>query len=141
MNHGYCVGLNPGGKKVWFQLALNKTYCLNSQPLTHWQLKQRQRTKISKTMLSAPSLPPHWFFPHSLQYQNWKVNKYSILTVNELGPPVLESSARISKFYAPTDSEHKFNKREIKNRLPIECNLGSSWLGTCSDNHYTMFLR
>ena len=39
---------------------------------------------------------------------------YSILTVNELEPSVLESSVRISKFYAPTDSEHKFNKMEIK---------------------------
>ena len=53
-------------------------------------------------------------------------NMYSILTVNELGPPVLESSARISKFYAPTDSEHKFNKTEMENWLPIGYNLGSS---------------
>ena len=41
--------------------------------------------------------------------------KKIMLFVNELGLPVLESSARVSKFYAPTDSEHKFNKREIKN--------------------------
>ena len=39
--------------------------------------------------------------------------------LNELGAPVLESSARISKCYAPTDSEHKFNKTEIENWLPI----------------------
>ena len=132
MNHAYCVGLNPGWKKMRFQLVLNKTFCTNPQPLTHRQVKQRQRTKINKTMLSAPSLSPHRFSTQSLQYQNWNANKYSILTVNELGPPVLESSARISKFYAPTDSEHKFNKTEIENWLPIGYNLGSSWLGTHS---------
>ena len=79
-----------------------------------------------------PSLTPHRLSTQSLQYQNWNANKYSILTVNELGPPVLESSARISKFYAPTDSEHKFNKTEIENWLPIGYNLGSFWLGTRS---------
>ena len=33
VNHAYCVGLNPGWKKVRFQLALNKTFCPNPQPL------------------------------------------------------------------------------------------------------------
>ena len=131
MNHAYCVGLNPGWKKVRFQLALNKIFCTNPQPLTHRQLKQRQRTKINKAMLSVPSLSPHRFFTQSLRYQNWNANKYSILTVNELGPMVLEFSARISKFYVPTDSEHKFNKTEIENWLSIEYNLGWCWLGTC----------
>ena len=118
MNHAYCVGLNPGWKKMRFQLVLNKTFRTNPQPLTHRQVNHRQRTKINKTMLSAPSLSPHRFSTQSLQYQNWNANKYSILTVNELGPPVLESSARNPKFYAPTDSEHKVNKTEIENWLP-----------------------
>ena len=43
-----------------------------------------------------------------------------------LGPPVLESSAWISKFYAPTDPEHKFNKTKIENWPSIGHNLGSS---------------
>ena len=127
-NHAYCVGLNPVWKKMRFQLVLNKTFCNNPQPLTHRQAEQRQRTKINKTMLSAP----HRFSTQSLQYQNWNTNKYFILTVNELGLPVLESSAKISKFYAPADSEHKFNKTEIENWLPIGYNLGSSWLETRS---------
>ena len=38
--------------------------------------------------------------------------------VNQPGLPVPKSSTRISTFYAPTDSEHKFNKTEIKNWLP-----------------------
>ena len=91
-------------------------------------------------MLFAPSFSPRWFSIQSLQYQNWNAYKYSILTVNELGLPLLESPSRISKVYAPTDSEHKFNKTEIKNWLPIGYNLRSSWLGTCSHNCHTMFI-
>ena len=67
MNHAYCVSINPGWKKMQFQVALNKTL---------------------------------------------------------LGPPVLESSAWISKFYAPTDPEHKFNKTKIENWPSIGYNLG-----------------
>ena len=48
----------------------------------------------------------------------------SILTLSELEPPVSESSTRTSKFYATSDSEHKFNKTEIEIRLPIGFNLG-----------------
>ena len=57
-NHAYCVGLNPGSKKMGLPRALDKTFCSNQQPLTHRQLKQRQRTKLNKTMLSAPSPCP-----------------------------------------------------------------------------------
>ena len=32
----------------------------------------------------------------------------------ELGEPVSKSSTRISKFYTPADSEHKFDKTETK---------------------------
>ena len=41
------------GKKMRFQLALNKTFCPTPQPLTYRRLKHRQRTKFNKTMLSA----------------------------------------------------------------------------------------
>ena len=60
MNHAYYVSLNPGWKKMRIQLALNKTFCPTLQPLTHRRLKQLQRTKIDKKMLSAssPSLSP-----------------------------------------------------------------------------------
>ena len=52
------------------------------------------------------------------------VNKDSIQTAVELGPSVSESSTKISKFHAPTDSEHKFHKARIKNWSPIEFKLG-----------------
>ena len=65
VNHVYCLGLNPGLKKVRFQLASNKTFCPNPQPLSHRQVKQRQITKINKIMLSAPSLPLIGF-PHKV---------------------------------------------------------------------------
>ena len=121
------------------QLALNKTFCPNPQPLTYLQVKQHQRTKISKTMLSArlPTLSSVFHTKFTIS----ELKSYSILTVNKLGPPVLESSARISKFYASTDSEHKFNKTKSQNWLLIGYNLGSSWLGTGSHNRYIMFIR
>ena len=34
--------------------------------------------------------------------------------INILGSPVLESSNKISKFFAPTDSQQKFNKKEVE---------------------------
>ena len=73
MNHAYCVGINPGWKKMTFQLALNKTFCPNPQPLTHRRLKQRQTTKINKTMLSAPLSPPALVFSHKVH--NIKIEK------------------------------------------------------------------
>ena len=90
-------------------------------------------------MLSALSLPLYQFSMESLQYQNWNANKYFILTVNGLAEPVLEPSARASKFYASTDSEHKFNTTEIENWLPIGNNLGLSWLENRRHIRYTMF--
>ena len=35
MNHAYCVDLNPGWKKIRFQLVLNKTFWPNPQPFTY----------------------------------------------------------------------------------------------------------
>ena len=64
-------------------------------------------------MLSAsPPSDFHTKFPIS---ELKSKHKYFILTVIELRPPVSESSNRILKFYAPTDSEHKFNKTRIEN--------------------------
>ena len=34
--------------------------------------------------------------------------------VNILGSPVLKSSNKISKFFAPTDSQQKFNEKEVE---------------------------
>ena len=126
MNYAYYVGLNPGWKKMRLQLALNKTFCPNPQPLTQLRLKLRQKAQINKTKISAPLHSPFIGFPH--KGHNIKIEKqikYSILTINELGPPLLESPASISKFYAPTDSEHKFTKTEIENWLPnrIQCGI------------------
>ena len=45
--------------------------------------------------------------------------------VIELVSPVSESSTRFSKFYDPTDSEHKFHKTRIEYCLSIGFELGS----------------
>ena len=58
--------------------------------------------------------------------------------VIRLGPPVLESLTRISKFYGPSDSEHKSHTMTIKNWLSIDFELGTPWLRTYSHNYYTM---
>ena len=135
MNHAYCVGLNPGWKKMRFQLALNKTF----YP-THQRLKQLQ-TKPCFLHPCSPPLPPppHRFSTQaqSSQYQNWKANKCSIITVNEQGPPV------ISNFLLPLilNSNLQFNKTKIENCPPIGYNLGSPLLRARSYNHYTMFIR
>ena len=117
MNHAYCVGLNSGWKKMRFQLALKKTFCPNPQPLTHRRLKQRQRTKI-KTMLSAflPPPSPHLFSAQNSQYQNWKANKYSVLTVNELGPWSHQLGSQT--FMLPLVLNTNLIKRKSKNDYP-----------------------
>ena len=47
MCHACCFGLNPGWKKIRFQLALNKTFCPTPQHLTHRQLKHSTKEQKS----------------------------------------------------------------------------------------------
>ena len=47
----------------------------------------------------------------------------SVMMVNDCWLAFMLSAASISKFYAPTDSEHRFNKMGIENWLPIGFNL------------------
>ena len=74
-----------------------------------------QTLKSSRTsylmMLSA--CPSSFFKQSSYIGTGMKiVNKDAIWTAIELGPPVSESSTKISKFYAPNDSEQKFHESE-----------------------------
>ena len=55
--------------------------------------------------------------------------------VIEFGRPMPESSTKISKFHALTNSQHKFHKARIENWLPIRFELGSPWLIIDSHNH------
>ena len=63
------------------------------------------------------------------------INKYSIRMAIEHGSTVSESSTKISKFHAPTDSEYKFHKARIENWPPIEFKLGFLWLRIRRYNH------
>ena len=84
-------------------------------------------------IILSPS--PSSFFKQSLHIGMKIVNKHSLWTAIELGPPVSESSSKISKFHAPTDSKHKFHKAGIKNWLPIEFKLRFPWLRIRRHNH------
>ena len=125
---------------MWYQLALNKTFCpiLSPSPTDNNSTNKEQKQKLTKQYFLHS---PHLFSTQSSLYQNWKGNKYSILTLIEPGRPVLESSTRFLKFYVPTDFRQKFHKTGIKNWLLIGFNLGSSWLRTRSHSYYTMFNR
>ena len=92
-----------------------------------------------KIMLSAS---PSSVFSQSLQYQIFKANTCSILillTAIKLRLPVSESSTRFSKFYDPTDFEHKFYKTKIKKWLPIGFGLHclSSTVAVFSDSNFS----
>ena len=93
-----------------------------------------------------PSHPPHLImlsaFPSSFFKQSLHigigtkiVKKDFIRTAIEIEPPVSESSTKISKFHAPTDSEDKFHKVRIKNWPPIEFKLESHWLRIRRHDH------
>ena len=56
------------------------------------------------------------------------VFKSNLLYIFELWSSLLESSTKISKFYAITYYEHIFHKAGIKNLLPIWFKLGFPWL-------------
>ena len=109
-------------------LALNMTFCSTLLLPTPTLLSDNQcALKKQRLKESCLLLYPHWFFTYTLQYQDSKSGKYSILI--ELGPPVLKSSTRISYFYAPTDSEYKFHKTKIRNCVPIGFGLGFRLIG------------
>ena len=52
-----------------------------------------------------------------------------------LGPPMSDSSTKISKFHTITDSEHNIHEARIRNWLLIIIELGSPLLGICSHNY------
>ena len=120
MNHAYCVGLNPGWKKIRFQLALNKTFRTTRQTTLHPPtIKATPMSKEKqKNAFCTPSLPFLSVFHTKFTISEFKSKQ--VFHYKYSSPPVLESSTRISKFYAPTDSEHEFNKTEIENWLTIE---------------------
>ena len=90
-----------------FQLTLNKTFCPTPPLPTHQRLKHRQRTKNFV-----------WFSTQSPQYQNWKANKYAILTITELEPPVTEFSAKFQNALPALILNTNLIKRELKIDYP-----------------------
>ena len=70
--------------------------------LIHWRLKHNQKTKVNDT---NDFCYPLIGFPHKFHNIDIKKQKYSILVVIELRPPVPESSNGSPNFMLPTNSE------------------------------------
>ena len=98
-----------------------KVVSLNFQEIFNWVKGEKNKNKNQNNAFCLPFIGS---FTQISQYQIWKANTYSILMVIQLGPSVLESSTRISKFHEPTDSEHKCHKTRIENWLFIGFQLG-----------------
>ena len=58
MCHAYCYRLNRGWKKIRFQLVLNKTFCLTTQPSPTDNESTAKEQKFTKHCFLLPS---HWF--------------------------------------------------------------------------------
>ena len=115
----------------------SKVVSSSFQEIFNWQKAWQSKNNNQNNAFCLPFIG---FFTKSSQYQIWKANTYSILTNgNQTWTARLDSLTRISKFYDPSDSEHKFHKMGIKNWLSMDFELASLWLQTCSSlNHYTM---
>ena len=94
-----------------FQLALNKTFCTTPSPLIYQRLKHRQRTKISKKMLSASfssvfqtKLTISELKSKSVFHPNGNWNRTASVGVLNW----------VSRFYAPNWLNTNFMKRESK---------------------------
>ena len=124
----------PAGKRSYSSWPLIRLSVPPHHPSSTYNESFAKEQKLIKQFFLPP---PHRFSTESLQYQNSNANKYSILTIIELGPPMLQSSTGSQNFMYPIDSEHKLRKMGIENWLGF--NLGSSWLGTRSHHHYTRF--
>ena len=84
--------------------------------------RDKARKNKNKNQNNAFCLPLIGFFTQS---RTWAASSWT--------------ATWISKFYDPTDSEHKFHKIKIENWLSTGFEMEYPWLGTYSQNHYTMF--
>ena len=79
-----------------------------------------EKARKNKNENNAFYLPLIDFFSHKVHNIRFEkqIRILPQLMVIELGPPVSESSTRISKFHDPTDSEDKFYKKGSKTGYP-----------------------
>ena len=91
----------------------------NFKEIYNWD---KARKNKNKNQNNAFCLPLIGFFTQS---RTWAASSWT--------------ATWISKFYDPTDSEHKFHKIKIENWLSTGFEMEYPWLGTYSQNHYTMF--
>ena len=79
--------------------------------------KKLEKTRMKIMLSTSPSLIFFSHKVHNIRFEK-QIRILPQLMVIELGPPVSESSTRISKFHDPTDSEDKFYKKGSKTGYP-----------------------
>ena len=104
-------------------------------PLT---LKAPPQEKVNKIMIP---FSPSQVFHTKFSISKSQAKRYSVLTSTKLGPPLSESSTKISNFHAPTASEHKLCKTGNENWLPTGIKLGCCRSSIGSVKHYIMYVQ
>lgn len=91
-----------------FQLALTENFCLSSRPLTMKAQPKEQKNKKKKMLPASPSLAFH------TNSTICEANKFPIVTVTDLRPPLPKSLIRMTNIYASIASEHNFRNTGIE---------------------------
>ena len=91
-----------------FQLALTENFCLSSRPLTIKAHPKEQKNKTKKMLPASPSLASH------TNSTICEANKFPIVTVTDLRPPLPKSLIRMTNIYASIASEHNFRNTGIE---------------------------
>ena len=108
-------------KKAWNFRKWERKQMVSSnfQEIYNWDKARKNKNKNQDNAFCFPLIG---FFTQS---RTWTASSWT--------------ATWISKFYDPTDSEHKFHNIKIENWLSIGFEMEYPWLGTYSQNHYTMF--
>ena len=130
----FCAVLNCSNRAGKEKDKFSYRFLSNFQEIFKGQKARKNKSKNQKNAFCLS------FIGFSTQNSQYAANTYSILTnSNRTSIAMSESSARISKFYDPTDFEHKFHETRIEYCLSIGFELGSPLQRTYSHNHFTMF--
>ena len=117
MCHAYCLGQNTRPKFPRFQLAQNKTFC----PTQHPSITDNSGTVASLSLIFHKKFTVSVLKNKQVFHPNSKGTRSASVRVFNW----------VSKFYAPTEYEHKFHKTGIEVWLPIGFNLAVITTALC----------